>query len=278
MRVVGIKDAGRLLTFLASLALLVMVCAACVPEAAKVPLPKDGNEPFMFEREGPKQVLLIHGLRATPWEVRPLGEYLAKQKITVVAPLLAAHGSSAFVLSRSRWQDWYGTANDTLTTMLANGKRTYVVGVSGGGDIALLLAQEHTFDGLVLIAPPITLRDKRVPYAWLYKYLLPFPDRPSTGADIGHYADVVPSNAIAELNKMIEKVKLALPQITESSLVLQSLDDQTVHPSSASYIFYNLGSQNKEWRLYGNASHVIVQEEDAPDIVFTAVADFLRRN
>lgn len=268
----------RLLPFLLSLTLMTMLCVACVPKEAKVPLPMEGNEPFTFEREGQKQVLLIHGLRATPWEVRPLGEYLAKQNITVIAPLLASHGGSAYDLSRTTWQDWYRSANDTLTPMLANGKRTYVVGVSAGGDIALLLAQEHAVEGLVLIAPPITLRDTRVPYAWLYKFILPFPERKSSGADVGHYADVVSSNMVAELNKMIEEVKLSLPHVTESTLVLQSLDDQTVHPSSASYIFYNLGSQNKEWRLYGNASHVIVQEQDAPDIVFTAVADFIRRN
>jgi carboxylesterase len=129
-----------------------------------------------------------------------------------------------------------------------------------------------------LIAPPIEFRDWRAKFASVYQYILPYASHDVKGAEVGHYYSMNPSHAVAELIKMVGRVKTVLPRVKTPALILQSINDQTINPTSANFVFQNLGSTQKELRLYGNASHVLVQEQDAPDIIFYSVGEFLAKN
>jgi carboxylesterase len=262
---------------IAALALTLTLLKQEADPRAFDPLPVTGNGPIDVAG-GDRGVLLLHGLTATPWELRTLAASLAANNLTVVAPVLAGHGTTAADLDKTRWQDWYASADASLGLLQKRTKSIYVVGVSTGADLAILLAARNRVDGIVLIAPPITLRDKRSLFAGWYGALIPYTDHAQTGADVGHYYEVTPSNAIAELNGMIDAVKEEMPKVEEPALILQSLHDKTVDPSSATYVFDNLGSADKEWKLYGNASHVLLQDKDAETVIFPSIADFIRRH
>ena len=53
-------------------------------------------------------VLLIHGLLASPAELRDYGRYLVKQGYTVLGIRLKGHGTSPYALREQSWEDWYG--------------------------------------------------------------------------------------------------------------------------------------------------------------------------
>ncbi|MEK6822408.1 MAG: alpha/beta fold hydrolase, partial [Nanoarchaeota archaeon] len=259
--------------------MIVLLHACSPPQGVDVPLPATpDNNAFTLERGSEKGILLLHGLTATPWEVRALATYLADHNVTVVAPLLPGHGTTAADLNTKRWEEWYAAANDSLRDLRPRVKKLYVGGVSTGADLAVLLAAEHELDGVILIATPIELQDGRAQFASVYKYLLPYAPSKNVGDEIGHYYDYFPSNAVAELVSLIGKVKTALPRVSEPALILQSIHDKTVKPQSANFVYAHLGSARKEWLLYGNATHVLVKEKDAPDIVFTSVDDFITQN
>ena len=101
--------------------------------------------PFSFagDRRG---ALLVHGYTGTPFEMRPLGEHLAKRGFSVAAPLLAGHGGSASALASTTWRDWYDSAARALDELRArvgeNGK-VVVIGLSLGGLLALELARQR---------------------------------------------------------------------------------------------------------------------------------------
>lgn len=271
----------RLVTVIVAVVVVVLLILMVKPPAdprANQPLPAGGNGAFDVIGTGDRGVLLLHGLTATPWELRTLGDSLASHNFTIAVPLIAGHGTTAVALEQSSWHDWYASANDSLTALEARTQRVYVVGVSTGADLAVLLAAERHVDGIVLISPPIKFRDWRAPFASWYAPLIPYADHTQTGSDIGHYYEVMPSRSIAELNQMIDQVKSALPSVQEPALILQSLQDQTIDPGSATYVFDNLGSADKEWKLYGNASHVLLQDPDADRIIFPAIADFIERH
>lgn len=265
----------RVGTLLPLLALLLLASCAAPPEAG-IPLPAEGNAPFTLEKGTEKGLLLIHGLSATPWEVRPLAEYIAAHNVTVTAPLLAGHGTTAADLKETRWEDWYRSANQSLALLKSRTRKVYVGGISTGADLAILLAREHEVDGLILIAPPIEFQDWRTPFARYAQWVLPYSAASVVGPETGHYYTHKPTRSVAELNDLIGKVKTALPKVTAKTLILQSIDDETVKPLSAEYVYEHIGSPMKELRLYGNATHVLVQEQDAPDVVFYSVDEFIR--
>jgi carboxylesterase len=64
-----------------------------------------GAGSFFFEG-GDTGCLLIHGFTGTPQNIRPLGDFLARRGLTVLAPRLHGHGTSlewlAFVREHSR--------------------------------------------------------------------------------------------------------------------------------------------------------------------------------
>jgi len=258
--------------------MLATITACGVPPGVDDRLPLDGNQAFEIDRGNDKGILLIHGMTATPWEVRPLGEFIASRNITVVAPLIAGHGTSAAELNKVSWEDWYASANDSLAYLKSRVHRVYVAGVSTGSDLAVLLAKDNDLDGLILIAPPIELQDSSAKFARVAYPFLPYVASPSVGAEKGHYYEYKSVHAVAELNTLIGKVKTALPKVTEPTLILQSVNDKTVKPSSATFVFDHIGSKQKELRLYGNATHVLVAEQDAPDVIFRYVGEFLAEN
>ncbi len=241
-------------------------------------LPSEGNEPIDVSGRTDRGVLLLHGMTATPWELRTLASSLEVHNYTIMAPLIAGHGTTARDLEATTWEDWYASANDSLTILKGRTDRVYVVGMSTGADLAVLLAAQNDVDGIVLIAAPIKFRDWRAPFARWYGIVMPYTDHTQYGGDIGHYYEVTPSSSVAELNAMISAVEDALPAVRAPALILQSLHDQTVDPSSATYVFDRLGSPDKEWKLYGNASHVLLQNPDADKLVFPSIADFIERH
>ncbi len=258
---------------LALLALLAL--ASCVPQGVDSRLPDEGNGAFVIEGDGEKGLLLIHGLSATPWEVRSLAEFVAAENVTVMAPLMPGHGTSPKDLENVKWTDWYAESNRSYTELKSKVSRVFVGGVSTGADLALLLAAEHDVDGVIAIAPPIDFVDKKASLAPLVYPVMPYISVDLLPEEVGHYYAFKPTKSVAELLKMISAVKKALPGITEPMLILQSVHDPTVSPSSSRYVFYNAGSKSKEWRLYSNASHILVHDPGADNIVFNSVREFV---
>lgn len=241
-------------------------------------LPITGNEPIDITGRTDRGVLLLHGMTATPWELRTLASSLQVHNYTIIAPVLAGHGTSAAELEATTWLDWYASANDSLAVLKGRTDKVYIIGMSTGANLAVLLAAQNDVDGIVLIATPIKFRDWRAPFARWYGLAMPYTDHTQYGGDVGHYYEVTPSKSVAELNDMISEVENALPAVDSPALILQSLHDQTVDPVSATYVFDRLGSRDKEWKLYGNASHVLLQNPDADRLVFPSIADFIERH
>ena len=101
--------------------------------------------------------LLLHGFSGTPFEVRPLGEALARRGYHAVGPRLAGHGSTVEVLGQSSAAAWYEGARAELLALAASGRPVHVVGLSMGAMLALRLASEHPGQvaTLTLLAPAV---------------------------------------------------------------------------------------------------------------------------
>jgi carboxylesterase len=121
------------------------------------PVALDGGQ-SLFLPGGPRGALLVHGFTGTPHEMGYLGAHLHRAGMTVVAPLLAGHGSTTAALDETGWTDWLASAEAGLAELRRCCSAMHVAGFSMGGALALLLAVRHTdVSALALMSTPLWL-------------------------------------------------------------------------------------------------------------------------
>lgn len=107
--------------------------------------------------EGPRAVLLLHGLTGTPHDVAPFADALHARGFAVRAPLLAGHSDLA-ALETASWRDWYASAEAAFEELLAEGRRrVLLLGFSLGSLLSLRLAALRASDvvGVAALAVPL---------------------------------------------------------------------------------------------------------------------------
>jgi carboxylesterase len=109
---------------------------------------------FHFPAPGPC-VLLIHGYTGSPYDVRPLGEYLHRQGCHVVGVRLRGHGTQVSDLENVVAEDWIADAEQGLAHFGPEAPIN-IVGLSMGGLLAILLAaRPRRVKNLVLVSPSL---------------------------------------------------------------------------------------------------------------------------
>lgn len=225
---------------------------------------KDLVEPFYFSGEE-TGILLIHGFTASPIDMKPLGESFRDWGYTVNAPLLAGHGRTPEEMKDTDWEDWLGEADKALAKMRKTCKQIIAVGHSMGGLIALALAAQHELNGVVSINAPIVYRDPELHEAYCLLDKQEYVDKPHKSSEISitkeglpHFSYIkVPVKCFVSLNKAISTVQNELTKIDCPALIIQCLEDQTIHPSSGGIIANSLGHQNKEVVYWENENHYL---------------------
>lgn len=146
------------------------------PMANATSIPKiiPGAEPFFFPGDAVKAgarigCLVMHGLNASPQEVFWLGRHLGAQGAMVYGARLYGHGIDVELLNRARWQDWYASALDGYTLLRQHCDQVFVMGLSLGGLISLLLAANQPVGGVIVLAGALRLRsDARIAHLLRY--------------------------------------------------------------------------------------------------------------
>jgi len=216
-----------------------------------------------FEYEGGRTgVLLIHGFTATCAQMSLLGKALADKGYTVSAPLLPGHGTSLEDMEKSGWRQWLACVQEAYVKLKGKTDKAIVLGLSLGGTLALLLAEEYMPDGCIAIAPAISLRSKA---AWLAGIAWPFMPRipgrqEERKGDYVNSLDVcygaIPMKKVHDLNLLRAKAKRDLALINCPLMVIQPVQDETVDPRGASVVMSGVQSERKELLLLENSPHV----------------------
>jgi carboxylesterase len=244
-------------------------------------------EPFFFPG-GPTGCLLIHGFTGTPKEMRWLGEYLAGCGHTVLGIRLAGHATRPEDLPRTRWQDWLHSVEDGWHLLKDSTQTVFVMGLSMGGSLALLLASRcftpsTPVAGVVAMSTPYALPDDpRLPYARLLAKIKPeVPKGPpdwrnlEAGRDHIDYPNY-PTLGIAEMRDLLAEMRRVLPLVQAPTLLIHSRADEGVLPVNMQRIFDHLGSQDKQMLWVENSGHVVVREPER-ERIFEAIEEFISR-
>jgi len=237
---------------------------------------------FFLQGKCDTGVLLVHGYTGSPAEMRMLGDYLQKNGgYAVLGVRLAGHGTTVEELERTVWQDWYKAVEDGFREMEKTCRHIYIAGQSMGALLAVKAASELPVEKLALLAAPVFLQDKRVPFVKILRYVIP---RIHTGQQsynvpkqyMQGYPEM-PTKPVPSLLDLIKKCKTDyLKKVTVPTLIVQGKADHTVDPKSASYIYNRLTgvpASQKEILWLPGSRHVVTLD-DARDTVYAACLHF----
>ncbi|GAB6098793.1 carboxylesterase [Halanaerocella petrolearia] len=233
-------------------------------------------KPFFFTG-GDEACLIIHGFTGTPAHMRQLGEFLHQEgDYTVSGILLPGHGTSLEEMSKTDWQDWLEAVDQEYQKLAKDYSQVYVMGLSMGGVLSLLLAQEYDVDKVVSIAAPIKIYDKKAYLAPILKYFKDFEtwedSEDKYEYDIGYSG--LPVKSVHDLLKLIRLAKKRLDRITSPTLVIQSKQDKTVKPVSAEIIYKEIASDSKELLWLDESGHVCTIGPEK-NLLHKEILDFL---
>ena len=235
-----------------------------------------GNEAFILGNNSEIGVLLAHGFESSPYEVRELAHYLADRNIAVYVVRLKGHGTDIRELDSTKWQDWYNDYQNGYNELSKKTKKVVVAGHSLGGTLALYLAEQKDTAGVISLASPARLNDKRTDYAWLIKYFRKYEARNITEEEKKHYYDMYSAAAVEQLVDFIKIYRKDLPRITEPILIIQLSNDTRIDSGSADYIYGNVNSKDKNKVIIAGKGHSLF-DGDYKYKVYDEVYEFVKK-
>lgn len=237
-------------------------------------------QPFDFPG-GEHAVLLIHGFTGSPGHMRLIGEGLRDAGFTVRGIALPGHITTIEDMRKSTWQDWLRAVREAAQDMRKKYKHFSVAGLSMGGDLSLIMAQEMDLTACVPIAAPMRTTNKFLPLSLPASLFVPVQhkrigtSRKMLDERYDYGYDSFPTKSSHDLAVLMRRARTHLPLITCPILAVQSRQDKTVSADSADVILGGVSSQKKAMLWLETSPHVCTIAPEYPKIV-EAMITFLR--
>lgn len=245
-------------------------------------------EPFLLPGQpGQPACLLVHGFTGAPKEMRWMGDYLNAQGFTCLGIRLTGHATRPRDMIRSRYTDWTASVEDGYHLLRGLSPDIFLVGLSMGGVLSLFMSTKLIVRGVVAMSTPFDLPAPHPAwqiqlFSYFKSYIRKTKGAPGEGwVDKDAYESHVsyplnPIRSIAELAKLIGKMRAALPDIHVPTLLIHSKDDKYVLPDSMPRIYERLGAREKEMLWVSGSGHVVTRDA-ARRQVFEAALEFIQR-
>jgi len=244
------------------------------------------GDPFDLVGDGAIGVVLVHGFTGSPYEMRYLGEQLARAGFTVHGLRLPGHGTRIDELDRTTWKDWYDAVEEAFESLRLMCGQVAVVGQSLGGLLSLhLAAQRPDVAAVGSLATPLWLEGLGAKVAdWAARGALRWPSVPKLmRTDVRDRRvrrenpcyDRIPTRALGELARFMKLVGSELESVRCPVLVLHGQHDHTAPVGCAAKIATR--TRAVRTRLLPLSYHLIAADVER-DIVAAEVIDFMRRN
>jgi len=247
-----------------------------------------------YTRRGEDAVLLVHGLTGTPAEMRSLAKKLQQQGFSVMCPRLAGHCGSIHELKKSRWQDWYGTVEQSFEALKAEHRQVYVAGLSMGALLALrlaadkgervaglgLLSSTFFYDGWNmpkykrrLLLPLVIYSPLRRFVSWTEtspygikcertraKVQAVLENREANAAEqFGIFR--TPAVTIHESVRLIRAARQALSHVHSPTLIVHAVEDDMASVKNAHYVAKHIAARQVETFLVDDTYHVLTLDK-----------------
>ncbi len=230
-------------------------------------------------------VILVHGLTASPAEMRPLGQYLNKQddlRVDIYGPCLPGHGTKVEDLARTQWQEWLSHLSKEYQRIQVSHEKVILGGLSLGSLLVLLLASQNPkkLAGLILMAPPYKLKSRMLVLTRFIRYLKPYFPKDSSVKQYYQQHQLwsylqYPTNALYQLWIVTKKARNAVHQVTVPAIIFNGEKDDVVHPNAAKELLEDLNTSHKTLVSLPNSGHILTVEPDK-EVMFSKIQDFIK--
>jgi len=217
-----------------------------------------------------------------------MGEYLNEQGYTCLGIRLAGHATNPEDMIRSHWTDWIASAEDGYHLLRGVSDNIFLIGLSMGGVLSLLMSTRLDARGVVAMSTPYKLPDdprlRHIEWISTIVAFMPKSDEePGAGwfdkeAWKGHISyPENPVRSIGELNKLLGEMRAALPKVNVPVLLIHSKDDRYVLPENMEMIYADLENVSDKTKLYITGSGHVVTRDAARHQVFESALAFIQR-
>ncbi len=247
------------------------------------------TEPFFLQgnRTG---ILLIHGFTGTPKEMRWMGEYLNEQGFTCLGIRLAGHATTPEDMRRTTYTDWITSVEDGYQILSGITDRIYLVGLSMGGVLSLLMSARlaERVAGVVAMATPYALpQDYPLWLLRLYGFFVrdnpksketpgaSWFDKEAFDSHISYPQN--PMRSVVELKLLLNEMQFELSQIRKPVLLIHSKDDTAVRSDNMEKIYTRLINASDKAKILLTGSGHVITRDAARRQVFEAALRFIQQ-
>lgn len=217
-----------------------------------------------------------------------MGEYLRQQGYSCLGVRLTGHATHPDDMIRARWTDWVASVEDGYHLLCGVTDQIFLIGLSMGGVLALLMSTQLKVKGVVAMSTPAVMpQDYPI---WLMEFMsLAIKYRPKTKEppesgwfDQSAYQDHIaypqyPVRSAAELKKLILEMRVALPKVNVPVLLIHSKDEKSILPENVETIYAGLVSASDKTKLYITGSGHVLPRDASREQVFQSTFEFIQR-
>lgn len=217
--------------------------------------------------------LVIHGFAGSTHEIEYLSEYLQLKGLDTHTVLIAGHGSTKKELKKYSYIDWINSVGEVIDELKQKYRHIILLGFSMGGLISVRFSSMPEISKIVFINTPI--------YFWNIKIILnDFINdiRYKKFDKIFYYKESIFGASIKsgmDFLKILSKSKKKFKGIQKQSLILQCINDESVHFKSAQYIKNAIGDYAKLQYYDGGCHQVFTKSIELRDLVCNDIYQFL---
>jgi carboxylesterase len=241
---------------------------------------EQNNSSFFLKGNNGIGVLLLHGWSSPPDELFPIAEYLHSFGYSVSVPALRGHGTRPEDLLGVTWNDWLDDTRKALDDLKNNCTKIFVGGISMGGNLAILLAEDDLVSGIITMGAAMKFKFHSLAKAALFfmgltktyrrKYYPPWARKKMGKRNVYMY---YPIESAKEVQRLAEATRIFLPKVKKPILIMQSTTDFLVANRSPQIIFDQVKSREKEIFWIKDAYHVFAGER----VVWEKVGEFIAK-
>lgn len=203
------------------------------------PFDDDLSQP-LFRKGSEVGCITLHGIGGTPANIRVVADALIAKGYTVISPMIPGHGETVRAQNASTGAQWLEGIRAAYRRLKDEGcTQVYALGLSLGGILCGLLAEEEHLDGLVLICTPIKMK-RYLRTARALSPIIPavgYPEsrggKPAWGDN--PYAQMYggfSTRKLVDLGRLARKLTRNLDKIDCPTLLISAAQDDKVDPKS----------------------------------------------
>lgn len=219
-----------------------------------MPLLSPACAPIHREGSNGEAVVLVHGFTGHPGHFTFMAAALNEAGFTAVAPRLRGHGTTPDDLASATAADWMEDVVQAAAEV-AGHRRVHLVGLSMGGLLSILAARPTAASSITTINTPVVVRQAQIYAAPLARHVIRRAPLDTSAEALDEEArsywapyEWVAVSAVAELQRLMLRAPREARRLRRPALVIQSLADEAVHPSSAIVLGRALGPTARvEW-------------------------------